>query len=169
MSDKIRELLLKLKALAESGIDGEKKSAENMLSRFLKKHNLSLDDLHDTERMERVFKIKEKTDAPKIFAQCVWDVVPDSEITEHEKNLQMYCKLNNSEYLEVSEKFNHYYNAWLNEKKQFMTAFILKNSIGIKESSGSSMSDDDVKGITQKLDYMVKHDFENKKLKQLKQ
>ncbi|HDY87439.1 MAG TPA: hypothetical protein ENH82_04895 [bacterium] len=49
MTDLIRDRLLKVKELAETGIDGEKQSAIKLLRELLEKYNLTFDDLIDKE------------------------------------------------------------------------------------------------------------------------
>ena len=54
MVDVIRERILKVKELAENGIEGEKKAAINLLKELLNKYDLSFDDLTENviERYE---------------------------------------------------------------------------------------------------------------------
>ena len=56
MSDKIPEsirgTILKIKALAEKGAEGEKDAAKRMLKRWMHKYNLSIEDLFEETRYE---------------------------------------------------------------------------------------------------------------------
>lgn len=167
-SNKIKEILLKFKALSEKGDGGEKTTATEMLNKALKKHGLTLEDLEKEEKEARTFKIKDRGDSSIILAQCIWDVVPNAEIKQNTKKLEIYCYLSASDFVEVSEKYKHYYNIWLKEKKEFLTAYILRNKIGIGEPSGESkLSEEEQLSIVNKMVSIKDNKFINKNLKQL--
>lgn len=167
-SDKRIELLLKFKALSEQGNGGEKDTATDMLNKALKKHGLTLEDLEKEEKQIRAFKIKDRGDSSVILCQCIWDVSPDSKIQQNTKKLEVYCELNVSDFVEVSEKYKHYYNIWLKEKKEFLTAYILRNKIGLGEPSGeSNISMEEQLSIIKKMATIDDNKFVNKNLKML--
>lgn len=167
-SNKIKEILLKFKALSEKGDGGEKTTATEMLNKALKKYGLTLEDLEKEEKEGRTFKIKDRGDSSIILAQCIWDVVPNAEIKQNTKKLEIYCYLSASDFVEISEKYKHYYNIWLKEKKEFLTAYILRNKIGLSESSGKlNMSEDELLSIVNKMASIKDNKFINKNLKQL--
>lgn len=167
-SERIKELLLKLKSLSEQGNGGEKENATDMLNKALKKHGLTLEDLEKEEKEGRTFKIKDRGDSSIILAQCIWDVVPNAEIKQNTKKLEMYCYLNASDFVEVSEKYKHYYNIWLKEKKEFLTAYILRNKIGLSESSGeSNLSEEEQLSIVNKMASIKDNKFIDRNLKML--
>ena len=167
-SERIKELLLKLKSLSEQGNGGEKENATDMLNNALKKHGLTLEDLEKEEKEGRTFKIKDRGDSSIILAQCIWDVVPNAEIKQNTKKLEMYCYLNASDFVEVSEKYKHYYNIWLKEKKEFLTAYILRNKIGLSESSGeSNLSEEEQLSIVNKMASIKDNKFIDRNLKML--
>jgi hypothetical protein len=167
-SERTKELLLKLKALSEQGNGGEKENATDMLNKVLKKHGLTLEDLEKEEKDIRTFKIKDRGDSSIILAQCIWDVLPNAEIKQNTKKLEIYCYLNTSDFVEVSEKYKHYYNIWLKEKKEFLTAYILRNKIGLSESSGeSNLSEEEQLSIVNKMASIKDNKFIDKNLKQL--
>lgn len=167
-SDKIKELLLKFKSLSEQGDGGEKTTATDMLNKALKKHGLTLEDLEKEEKELRIFKVKDKGDSSIILSQCIWDVVPDAKIQQHNKRLEIYCELNSSDFIEVTEKYKHYYNFWLKEKKHFLTAYILRNKIGLGgETSENKMSQEEVLSIAKKMNSIDDNKFIDKNLKML--
>jgi Mg2+ and Co2+ transporter CorA len=168
-SERIKELLLKLKALSEQGNGGEKENATEMLNKALKKHGLTLEDLEKEEKQVRVFKIKDRGDSSVILAQCIWDVVHDADVKQSTKKLEVYCELSASDYVEVSEKYKHYYNIWLKEKKEFLTAYILRNKIGLSEepSGESKLTEEEQLSIVKKMNSIDDNKFVNKNLKQL--
>ncbi len=167
-SNKIKELLLKLKSLSEKGIGGEKDNATDMLNKALKKYSITLEDLEKEEKEPRVFKIKNREDSLTILFQCINDVCADSRVDFSPKVLQAYCDLNTSDYIEVSEKYKHYYNIWLKEKKQFLTAYILRNKIGLSDKPSDKEIDEEERlAIIKKMSSIGDSKFVDKKLKQL--
>lgn len=167
-SNKIKEILLKFKALSEKGDGGEKTTATEMLNKALKKHGLTLEDLEKEEREPRVFKIKNREDSLTILFQCIKDVREDSKVDFSTRTLQAYCDLNASDYIEVCEKYKHYYNIWLKEKKQFLTAYILRNEIGLSSKPSEGKIDEEEKmAIIKKMGTIEDNKFIDKNLKML--
>lgn len=166
-SEKIKELLLKLKSLSEQGIGGEKDNAIDMLEKALKKHGLTLEDLEKEEKEMRTFKIKDKSDSLNILVQCIYDVCPNSKISEAVSSLKIFCELNASEYIEVIEKYNHYYNYWLKEKSQLFVAFLVKNRLGTDRKSSVEIDEEERKSIIKKMEVMEDNLFINKNTRQL--
>lgn len=167
-SEKIKELLLKLKSLSKQGIGGEKDNAIEMLEKALKKYGLTLEDLENLEKKLREFKVKNKDDATIILVQCICDVFPNAKIQQHARNLTVYCHLDSAEFIEVTEKYKHYYKIWLKEKKEFLTAFVVKNNIGLSgESSGKDIDEEEKMAIIKKMNSMDENKFVDKNRKQL--
>ncbi len=167
-SNKIKELLLKLKSLSEKGIGGEKDNAIDMLNKALKKYSITLEDLEKEEKELRVFKIKNRDDSLTILFQCINDVCPNSKVDFSPKVLQAYCDLKTSDYIEVSEKYKHYYNIWLKEKKQFLTAYILRNKIGLSDKPSDKEIDEEERlAIIKKMSSIGDSKFVDKNMKQL--
>ncbi len=166
-SNKVKELLLKLKFSSEVREGAEKENATDKLNKALKKHGLTLEDLEKEEKEPRVFKIKNREDSSVILSQCIRDVCPNGVIRQSAKKLEMYCEMSASEYIEVSEKYKHYYDFWLNEKKQFLTAFVVINKIGLPSSPSCELSDEEKMDIVKKMNTINDNKFVDKKLKQL--
>lgn len=60
MTDKQRELLKKLQALAERGVGGEKETAERKLKQLIKKYGIEEAELSEDKIMEFEFKYHNK-------------------------------------------------------------------------------------------------------------
>lgn len=166
-SDKRIELLLKFKALSEQGNGGEKTTANEMLNKALKKHGLTIEDLEKEEMETRTFKIKDKSDSLNVLVQCIYDVHPDAKITQAVNALKIFCDLNSSEYIEVLEKYHHYYNYWLKEKSQLFVAFLVKNRLGTDRKSSVEIDEEEQNSIIKKMEVMKDNKFIDKNLKML--
>ena len=59
MTDKERELLIKIKALAEHGVGGEKINAQKMLEKLMKKLDITTEDLENNDLQVFHFKYKQ--------------------------------------------------------------------------------------------------------------
>ena len=60
MDDKKKQLLNKLKALAERGVGGEKETAQRKLKKLMKKYDVEEADLSDEKKENFEFKYKNK-------------------------------------------------------------------------------------------------------------
>lgn len=167
-NENAKKLLLKLKFFSEVGVGAEKENATDKLNKALEKHGLTLEDLENDKKEIRTFKIKDRGDCLSILVQCIYDVCPNSKIEQCSRRLEIYCKLNSSEYVEASEKYKHYYNHWLKEKKQFLTAFVIKNKIGLLDKKeGRELSPDEIAALAQKMISIDDNKFIDGNTKQL--
>lgn len=60
MDDKKKQLLNKLKALAERGVGGEKETAQRKLQELMEKYEIDENDLSDDKKENYQFKYKNK-------------------------------------------------------------------------------------------------------------
>lgn len=165
--DKLKTLLVKVKELAERGDSGERDVAKTKLEKLLKKYGLKLKDVELQNKNKRIFRIVNKEDCVNIISQTIWDVAPKVDIKQSTRKLEVYCSLTSEEYIEVCEKFNYYWNLWCKEKKQFLTAFIIKNKLGTEgqSSKGEKLDEETIAGIRKKMNGVAKGNYVNKKSK----
>lgn len=132
------ELAKKLKALAEQGVGGEKLNAEKMLSDFLRKHNISINDIELDMKNEYWFKVN--TDYEKrLLSQISKNVNNDTKIYYVEsKNVKKYKLEGNfmvecsvSDYIETKSKYEFYKPLMESEMKVFYEAFIQANKLWV--------------------------------------
>jgi len=131
---KLIELAKKIKALAEQGVDGEKETAQRKLEKFLKDHNLTLDELEEDVINPYCFYITEKQF--KLFIQVVANVINRSKVSysKPKKNtIKLHCTL--AEYIEIELKFRHYWKDYNDQLNVFFSAFIHANDIYPESSS----------------------------------
>ncbi len=143
-SDKKRILSLigKVKKLSEQGIKGEKVNAQEMLVKLLKKYNLSKFDLVNKPK-KRTFKLVNYNDCQVIMTHCILDTIEEAKINGIKQKKELYCNLTDEQYVDVCEKFNHYYPLYYEQiqnhekkKETLLKAFLIKNNLGISNEGG---------------------------------
>jgi hypothetical protein len=167
MNNKAIETAKKIKELADKGIGGEKQNAKELLDRFLKKNNLSLDDLESEEKKDFYLDDKE---FPKEFEWILIQIVAciDHSMTdvikyrrlkktpssqkEIKKILGYKCfvmlECTAAHYAEISTKFHVYKAAYQKELDLFNYAFMLKNDLMPNEGGkGRDISDEEADKI----------------------
>lgn len=102
------ELAKKLKALADRGVDGEARSAEQLLAAHLKKHGISLAELEEGHVIERVFSFKKwATDQQRFFRQVVSSVMQRDydikEFTAYGKKLRNLKQVDVAYFIELTD------------------------------------------------------------------
>ncbi len=83
--DKIIQLALKLKALADRGEGGEKEKAGALLNRLLLKHNMTIDDLTIKDLKWQEFKVK-------IYQRSFFNYIVDNVLGIHWEQFQHEIK-----------------------------------------------------------------------------
>ena len=134
ITDAIRLRLNKILRLSESGIDGEKETAKNLLENLLKSYNLTLEDIAELEKEdEHVFKgIRTKEDV-KLFAQIVFAVkdVPSIKITKSRIGISIICTQSQS--LEITDLYKwhkrNYNKEFKKVKSEFFEAYAIKHKL----------------------------------------
>lgn len=129
------ELAKKIKALCDNGVDGEKENAEILLKTFLKKHNISLDDLEKESENDYFFKVK-KSDI-RLFQQICKRVNYDLKIYSVPLHVVNANKLVGNvlitcttfEFVEISSMFGHYKKLYESELEVFYKAFLMANDL----------------------------------------
>lgn len=133
ISEKKRELLKKLHALAERGDRGERAAARRQLDKLLAKYHISEAEL-DEERMEmRWFSYKGHFER-KLLHQVIYKVCGgDRAIWQHNagrgKYTQHAVECTPAEAVQIQIEFDFYKHALTEEMEFFYRAFIQKHAI----------------------------------------
>lgn len=151
--EKLIELIMKLRVMAERGTPNERVSAQNKLDNICEKYRINIDELLFSKTLKkRTFRLHSFTDEKDILVHCILDSAPESEIQGNATLRQIQVKLSDCMYKEILDKFNHYWSLYQKERDALLTAFIIKNNIGIIDSSASEKEiDQDVESI---IDYL---------------
>ncbi len=169
---KILALIEKVKRLSESGDRGEKINAQEMLDKLLKKYNLKKFELMQKPK-KRTFKLQNFKDCLAIMTHCILDTVEDISIEGLDRKREVYCKLTDEQYIDVCEKFNHYYPIYEIQVKKhdkqrgaLLKAFLIKNNLGISSSEEEEEADD-ICEIKEMMSGVEENRYSKKDLKQL--
>ena len=130
-SGKIKLLMQKVRALADKGEGGEKENAKIKLSELLEKYNIK--KFEEKSSKTRVFKLADFSDCKIIMIHCIIDTLKSSKIEGCKAKKEIYCKLTDEQYIDVCQKFNHYFPTFVRQRENFIKAFILKNDLGISD------------------------------------
>ncbi len=143
--DKIKNLLEKVQALAERGIEGEREAAKGKLKILLEKYNITLREITKNKKTKRTFSLKNTTDCASIFFHVVMDVEPKANLRILASSRQMFVWLTPQQFIEVTEKYRYFWKLYEKQKELFLHAFLIKNNIGLAPNSNcrDSMSEVD--------------------------
>jgi hypothetical protein len=127
------ELAKKLKELADKGIDGERQNASEMLTKFMLKHNINLEDIEAETKKHRRFYTENKAEND-ILEAVVTRVLNTYEVNFYEnrdKRTKQFIQveLTDSEFIETEFMFNFYKDIFNKEFTDFCLAFRLSQKL----------------------------------------
>jgi hypothetical protein len=138
-SQKAIELCKKIKALADKGKGGEQGNAQAMLTKFLKKYGLKIEDIESEHKKDRVFFFPAHNKLKGKFVQQVIASVLGSGInywiSNKKQQSDWIVKCTDAEYIEIKEKINFYWKHMQDEMDIFYKAFIQTNRLYSKPSA----------------------------------
>lgn len=135
-SEKIKKLMRKVKALADKGDSGEKVAAQSKLKSLMNKYDIQ--KFEESKIKKRTFKLSNFDDSKTIMVHCILDAVSSCDIEGSLQRKELYASMTDEQYINVLEKFNHYYPEYIKQKESFLLAFILKNNLGVSNTGEDS-------------------------------
>lgn len=122
------ELLMKLKALAERGVDGEKINAQKILDKMLEKHGITMEDLEEESVQDHVlfFKLKQRRIVNQIIA---WVMGNTNAIYDTNKKTAYIIECTKAQFVEIECKIDIYWKAFEKEQEKLLMAFFIKHGI----------------------------------------
>lgn len=131
----VQQRIIKIYELSIKGVDGEKDTAKRQLSTFLKKYNLTHDDLLEKPKKPYVFKFSSKTHKKLLF-QILWSVLGNNwtVFVMGLNTKSITINLNEVDYADVKVKYDVYRRDFNLMLKDFYEAFILANDIYCPDS-----------------------------------
>ncbi len=132
MSNKA-ELLQKIKALADRGVDGERESAQALLSRLMKQYGISEAELEEEQRETAWFRYSQETER-RLLNQIIYMVTGKSGFGcvgayTRRKRKEMGTHCTAAERLEIEANYEFFKAAMKAELEVFYTAFSSKNHL----------------------------------------
>jgi len=139
-SKRIKDLIKKVRVLAERGEKNERDVAKVKLAELMEKYQLT--KFEESKSKKRSFKLIDFCDCKTIMVHCILDTNATTTIDGSLQKKELYCNLTDEEYVNVCEKFNHYYPEFVNQREAFMKAFILTNDLGIVDGECETQEED---------------------------
>lgn len=140
MSDRNQELLRKLKALADRGVDGEQEQARRILNRLLKKYGVAETDLLDEAQREHTFKYFGPRERSLLVQVCYKITNGDRGIYAYRhgkgSKTELCCHCTKAEAIQIGVEFDFYKELWKEEEALFFRAFVYKHRIFSNRPSG---------------------------------
>lgn len=131
MDNKSIELGKKLKALADAGYGGEKQNAKELLEKYLRKHNLTIEQIDTDAIISRRYKVGPHG---RLFLQVVASVT--DEFQAFRVTNDPSCRIldvTEIHHIETEAKFNFFKKEFIKQKKEnedlFFNAFVQKNAL----------------------------------------
>ena len=139
MSENLLNLIRKLKELADRGEGGEKDNAANKLQSLLDKHGISLEDINQDVIKEREFILN--SNQIKFFVQVAYSCFGNEtaifklQNEKKSKQVKRFLKLTDAQFIELTAKFDFYWEKYEKDLQIFYSAFIQRNELYVKGSS----------------------------------
>lgn len=135
MTDKQRELLKKLQALAERGVGGEKETAERKLKQLIEKYGIEEAELSDDKPMDFEFKYKGEWER-KLLRQIFYKMFGENFRSKTyvyrygQGSRSIYgIRCTQAEGLQLQIEYDFYKSLYEDELELFRDAFIQKHRI----------------------------------------
>lgn len=127
------ELLQKIKALADRGVDGERETAQALLSRLMKKYGIDEAELEEERRETAWFRYSQETER-RLLNQIIYMVTGKSGFGcvgsySGRKRKEMGADCTAAERLEIEANYEFFKAAMKAELEIFYTAFSSKNHL----------------------------------------
>jgi hypothetical protein len=128
VNETIRARLLKIKALADSGVEGERDNAIALLRRLAAENGVRVEDLVSSEREIRIFTVNSDREWT-ILSQVAVAVCQRNDVRGKRHGRRAGLVLTRVEAIDVGAAFTHYRTAWKHDEKDLFRAFVHKHNI----------------------------------------
>ena len=135
MDDKKKQLLNKLKALAERGVGGEKETAQRKLQELMEKYEIDENDLSDDKKEKYQFKYKNEFEK-KLIKQIAyrtfkkeWSERMYTYSRGRGKRSIMLIECTKAEEIQLRIEYEFYKDLWKEEAEFLFNVFIQKHRI----------------------------------------
>lgn len=146
IDDKKRELLKKLRALAQRGEAGEREVAQQRLAELLIKYNVCEAELSDDALELHKFTFHNDFQR-KLLIQLFYKIAPDRNYFRYTRGPGKYSvreiECTKAEALQIGIEYEFYSRLWAEEVEFFLSAFIQKHRIFDERPGHKSQEVDD--------------------------
>ena len=138
--DSILERLRKIKALADYGSAGEASNATDLLSKSLKKHGLTLDDLQTDEVRKFTFTWRNSDDR-QLVAQLIRQVAGrEHPLFRIVGKPRIITSLTPAQYADINAMWEHYRLELRQEYHRLLRVFMIRHCIGPTPETGREVT-----------------------------
>ena len=134
--EKAKERYLKLKALAERGVGGEKETAKRMLEKHMKKYGIEIESLGEEKKNFVLFSYNGFLEE-RLLSQCIYKTLgKETEFYRQcgkRNKIGAYCT--KAQQIEINLDFDFYKEKMYDDAIVFLKAFIIKNDIYPKDGA----------------------------------
>lgn len=134
MNTNITDTMKHLLELSKRGVDGEKRNAEALLKKLMKKYNITEEDLSKDDVKQHDIRFKTKWQE-KLIGQILYMINPKRNCYKYtnRKAKITIIELTDAEFIEWKYMYDVYCQAFEKELDIFTMAFIQKNNIFPKD------------------------------------
>lgn len=140
--ESILDKLKKIRALATSGIDGERTAAAERLAALCRKHGVNPDDLIAETPKPHVWKFR--GDDITLLTQVVVMICDRTDIANNIGAKRQVFWITPAEAIDVNAAVDHFRKEWRKVRKDALKAFIQRNNIFGGESSDREPSPEEL-------------------------
>lgn len=146
--EKIKELIKKVKKLAEHGVGGEKVNAQSLLKKLLTKYNLSLDDFIDDTKKQYKFTCSRLCEK-QLLINISSKVLNSHDVYAHYKGKSVYMTLTNIDFVRIDYLYQIYRKSLKKQIHTVFCAFLQANNIFAEAKQPNATSSVDDKELDQ--------------------
>lgn len=133
MESKQKELLMKLKALSETGVGGEKENAQELLQKYMRKYGITKKELEFETVKDVLFKFKNEREK-MLLLQIVYKVTDSASWYFTYKGKQKISNARivtctNAQEVEIGFLFDFYNRLYKKEEERLFDAFVQKHRL----------------------------------------
>lgn len=134
--DKKTELLMKIKALADTGTGGEKLNAKRKLEQFMRRYGIKDEDLCDEVAEDREFAYSGEREK-RLLAQIMYKVTNEEHccygyvyrLSGRACKNRLGCKCTKAQEIEIKMLFDFYKRLYEKEEEVLFNAFVQKHRL----------------------------------------
>lgn len=135
------EIIQKLKALSDRGINGEKENATKLLEKLMKKYGITEEELEQSQT-KTVWVTLRNIAEKRICSQILYAYFDDADLWQRRGDRTKYwTELTPAQEIEFKYILSTYIDSFYKEQDIFIHAFIQKNRIFPKDAKVVNMSE----------------------------
>lgn len=128
--EKIRELIKKVKALADKGVGGESISAKEKLKTLCEKYGLDQKELDDIDEKKDYFFILRDNNEKELLKNLICMILDVPGFKWKENKFLIKINLTSSQYFDINNAFEYYQRMYDDYKRYLIQGILARNSIG---------------------------------------